>query len=66
VVGCTRLTDYGTGLFYGGFGAALYLPSFGVESAYAGNEVQYNNSLGFFMARKLPIVPTRSFKHVCV
>ncbi|PYH49323.1 uncharacterized protein BP01DRAFT_370803 [Aspergillus saccharolyticus JOP 1030-1] len=36
------------GLFYAGYGAIL-TPAFGIEKAYGGDTVQYNNALGFFM-----------------
>lgn len=44
--------DEELGLFYAGFGAII-TPGFGVEAAYNGDMVQYNNALGFWVLCKL-------------
>lgn len=47
-------------MFYGGFGAIL-TPLFGVSSAFAGDEVGYNNALGFFCIRTLAVAAVYAF-----
>ena len=43
-----------SGLLYAGFGAII-TPGFGVEAAYNGDVVQYNNALGLWVLCKLMV-----------